>query len=497
MSGILTDVDGFNVMMYPKDIIKHFGRGQVVSLASHYQKLQDLPAFDKMMTLGRGSFIWRVDQEYKTPLINSLSSSFSLPLLPAPHKQAFIRGTRSVTAKMLCDALDAVGCESVRISAYGFKCPRTRFPDFANMIHPEVHTNTWDFAVNYRSNKIPLVSSRNILDSSVCTEYPMLGPLGGGFGSLKYKIKHNDHDYTVKIYPRLVHAIKAVSGNLVQFAPDTVNTLRKRKTNIEKLLDGLSMFQPSQLCGLRIEVTTTGGDVLDAMLRVSLTPILSYLQYLTPTQPAFMDLAINIAWIEVDDFTSQAHNLLEHADKELKIFRGSNLNKTTPKQRRVCMDLFQVVGWNPGTFKFTKWDKEDAWWALDELPSHDEVIIQKETHPLLPDDLNELAEVQDPLPPPPPTPEIVLSVEDIIEAMDKARLKTAFLQYKVDFVCSKDNCSASIDQTPGKVTWDGDRAQFRVKCSACKARYTQRTFKALFIYNLDLPHFPDVVPDNL
>ncbi|KAE8217408.1 hypothetical protein CF319_g8497 [Tilletia indica] len=225
MSGILTDVDGFNVMMYPKDIIKHFGRGQVVSLASHYQKLQDLPAFDKMMTLGRGSFIWRVDQEYKTPLINSLSSSFSLPLLPAPHKQAFIRGTRSVTAKMLCDALDAVGCESVRISAYGFKCPRTRFPDFANMIHPEVHTNTWDFAVNYRSNKIPLVSSRNILDSSVCTEYPMLGPLGGGFGSLKYKIKHNDHDYTVKIYPRLVHAIKAVSGNLVQFAPDTVNTL--------------------------------------------------------------------------------------------------------------------------------------------------------------------------------------------------------------------------------------------------------------------------------
>ncbi|KAE8235072.1 hypothetical protein A4X13_0g9622 [Tilletia indica] len=328
-----------------------------------------------MMTLAKGPFILRIDQDYKVPLINHINSVYHTTLVPAPHPQAFIRGTRTFTMRNLIFALSAVRCTSVRISAYGFKCAIHRFLDFASPDQPEAYNNTWDLGLMWNHNGIGLVQPRYEVGGSI-THYPLLGPLGAGYGSTKMIIQAEGASYSVKIYSKIAHVIKSVLGHLLLYAPKTVFSLKSRKANLETLLEHFGTLQPSDFKGIRIEVTVQAPTLAAAVDQVRALPILNLREYLHPVHPDFRDFKIRARFIAVDDFINQARNLLEHTEEQLRIFRGPNTALTTPLQRQVCFDLFNVLGWNPGTFRVSKWDDRDSWWHLELLPPHGNNIIQ-------------------------------------------------------------------------------------------------------------------------
>ncbi|KAK0540595.1 hypothetical protein OC844_008084, partial [Tilletia horrida] len=83
------DLDSYNISLGPDDILQRFGPSLPVDLAAHFIKIRDLPGYDKMMTLGRSGFVWRIDPEYKKELLRCLANNFGLILLPAFSKFAF------------------------------------------------------------------------------------------------------------------------------------------------------------------------------------------------------------------------------------------------------------------------------------------------------------------------------------------------------------------------------------------------------------------------
>ncbi|KAK0541616.1 hypothetical protein OC844_008035 [Tilletia horrida] len=405
------------------------------------------------MTLGRSGFVWRIDPEYKKELLRCLANNFGLILLPAFSKFAFVRASRPVTTKMLCDALDTVQCKTVRISIYGIKAPISTFDDISSEMHEEAENNTWDLGLEYDAHGICLVGPRYSLGANsnhTATSYSMLGPLGQGLGSAHFKITIEGEEFPVKIYPKLVHALKGNKGNLIKYRPDNVKTLRLRKTTLESMIELMEKAPTHHMYGLRIEVTVRAPTLEEAVEKASSLPFLNIEEYLQPVHPDFADLKIRQKTISKDEYLNQIKDLFEHANITLQIFRGRDSNKTTKKQQKICLDLFNLLGWNPGCFRISQWNDPESWWDIGLLPPQEEDEDDQDHNPA-PMEIDEESEDGGdpqpfhPIPPPPqdlhlpsPSPEPEVSLEDKIKALSKDQLKKLFDLKKYDFICTEE-----------------------------------------------------------
>ena len=80
----------------------------------------------------------------------------------------------------------------------------------------------------------------------------MLGSLGEGYGSvaIAFQVEHS-HRCTLKVYPRIVHYLKA--RNIGKELPTTVRGMKTRLGQVEALLVDLHASDISILCGFRFE----------------------------------------------------------------------------------------------------------------------------------------------------------------------------------------------------------------------------------------------------
>ncbi|SPO37384.1 uncharacterized protein PSFLO_02857 [Pseudozyma flocculosa] len=200
-------------------------------------------------------------------------------------------------------ALQGTGCSEVRVQAYGMK----QELDDTSMVlgdpeHPLAATNFWDLGRNFQQPHITLVKPKFLKRSGATEVYPMLLLLGKGHGTVKLTLNFRGVPFKIKIYPLLVHSLKACSGKQVQFDPTTLETCKKRETS---LLHKLTSAMVSQ------------------------TPLLNIHEWIQPTSPEMQKLQLSVRFISRARYFRQFKLLLDKA-RELGTFRGDKMRKTGP-----------------------------------------------------------------------------------------------------------------------------------------------------------------------
>ena len=176
----------------------------------------------------------------------------------------------------------------------------------------------------------------------------MLLYLGEGHGSIRTSFKLRGHQYSLKIYPLLVHAIKATSAKMMVYDANTFFSLRKRETTYLNKLAKLQRFPRHKLGGLRIEVTVQAPTLEEAVARVSSTPLMNLDEYFTPSTPDMEPLQLNIKMVSKSQYFSFCREVLAKAQKA-GVFKGDNRRKPGALRKQIMHDLYNAMGWNPGT----------------------------------------------------------------------------------------------------------------------------------------------------
>jgi hypothetical protein len=181
------------------------------------------------------------------------------------------------------------------------------------------------------------------------------------YGTVNLKVTHNQRKFRIKIYPRMVHVMKAINSRLQGNIPRTLKGVRGQVAGALRMIDALQGKDPSTLGGFRIEVTVKARTLREARAIVGATSFLD---------PDF--------WLEIGDGPHAVHPLqaklvtkeglianalwvyqqAEHGGR----FNGRSGDKPTKRQIQTLIDVLNAVGWNTGLRTATKSAAEDAWW---------------------------------------------------------------------------------------------------------------------------------------
>lgn len=263
----------------------------------------------------------RVAPEFKQPLVNHLNQHLVVEVTPFPG--ALTRGSHSVNLQMFVEALEVIGCCSVRLLVYGIKNPLDLFPiEPANLQHPLASTNTFDLGRLVDHPDLLLVKGAYHYVQPLKTS-PMFLEVGQGFGSITTNLRWQEMLVRCKVYPRVVHTIKSIRAKHVSSQPKTIGATRLRFKSLQKMLSNLLLTHWKG--GLRLEVTITASSLLQARRFVEASPLLTLSEWLEPST-SIMDrvrlrlypLPIHYAKEHAQDIVAKAQtsNLLVGRDSE-------------------------------------------------------------------------------------------------------------------------------------------------------------------------------------
>lgn len=171
--------------------------------------------------------------------------------------------------------------------------------------------------------------------------YPMLGSLGDRHGSLSIECTTRfAHKCTLKVYPRIVHYLKA--HNIGIDISKTVCGLKTRLEQVEALLMHLQKSDPKIVCGFRFEFVfeTAASIVVDCY-------------------NAMRDVAVNHQgvpngvvikkWIEPNEYIEHLLNVVAEVKSE-----GLNLGMTNSAPTLLQEELMARM-LNAAGYCYTKW----------------------------------------------------------------------------------------------------------------------------------------------
>ncbi|CEH13710.1 OTU DOMAIN CONTAINING PROTEIN [Ceraceosorus bombacis] len=270
------------------------------------------------------------------------------------------------------DALERIGCTAVRVQAYGMKS-RLSLVDialFGNADHELAETNTWDLGVMCRTGAtIPLFRTQ-VRGAPGTRTFPMFLGAGQGFGSVDVKLEYAELPYSVKIYPRFVHRLKAQAAKQYRFDAHTMITAKRTLTSLQKrhkALDVTSETNPTVLGGYRVEVTTTARTLRDAIQQLSTTPLLSLDEWKKPLSNNLELLQVQVLDADWEEISAQ-FTALSAQIRRLGLFAKQNATKVRSLHKKILTDMQNALGWNPGTRTPMLFTNKSAWWHLSSLP---------------------------------------------------------------------------------------------------------------------------------
>lgn len=358
------DIDGFNYTVSPSELVDTFGKLTQVTLGFHDPRLRDIPYYANWVVLGTGPAVLKVCARFKDLVLQAYQGSHTLQASNYPT--TMIEGSQQVSLLNLVLKLKEVNCTSVRVQAYGMKFPMGFYKDLpwdylGNPKHPLASTNFWDIGHSYPQVHIILAQAPN-LNRGTCTTFPMLMKLVKGYGSLSITTTYRGSKFKIKVYPLLVHAMKATSGKFKNFNPSTIRSCRVKETNLMNRKSKLSKFPRQKLGGLRLEVTTTGFTLMEAKYKIDETEFLILPEYLNPSKPYMEEFQLRLKYIRKEDYLANFSELLLKA-QQLGVFRGRDQGKAGKVRRYILQDLFNALGWNQGT-RTNRWEHElGPWWT--------------------------------------------------------------------------------------------------------------------------------------
>ncbi|SPO37723.1 uncharacterized protein PSFLO_03199 [Pseudozyma flocculosa] len=354
------DVDAFAVTVSPAALLSQFGRGAYITLASYAKDFDDLEHFSSWIHFGTLGVLFRCHPQYKIPLLERLRGAPQhSKVYKNEHPTAFAMGEPMLSLGIVVDALQAIGCTSVRLQGYGMKVPLQNFQDplaFGDPLHPMCEANMYDVGCTYLTRAITLAAPALTAVCSGYRCYPSALRVGMGYGGLEFRSSsRRDGISHFKAYPVLVHVLKGVAQRAGQGGqPMNVSTVKER---IKTLKDRLQKCPHPDTHGLRLEVSVRARNLAHAVQVARNSRLLDAGYLLSPeARPKQIKVRRTTMQAVLNDFDV----LLSKAEAK-KIFTGNHTKVSSELQRTAVVDLYNALGWNPGR-KPTEWDSPRAWW---------------------------------------------------------------------------------------------------------------------------------------
>ncbi|SPO31800.1 uncharacterized protein UTRI_06637 [Ustilago trichophora] len=264
--GVDTDVDSFAVTISPADILKIFPAGCYLSLISHAPDFKDLASFNSWVYFAELKVLFRFEPQFKLPLIQRLCQAPQKAILiPSEYATALTLGELRLDVGIVVEALQDIGCQNVRMGAYGIKVPVDRFLDPAMLSeHPMRESNVFDIGCTIDTGRVTLIAPKS--KKGKYKQYPMALRVGRGFGSVELKWSSRTDGIThFKGYPKLTHLLKAGAAGAGQAGvPMTVKTVKDRISTLESWKQRIIGTAPELGSGVRLEVTVQAATMQQA-----------------------------------------------------------------------------------------------------------------------------------------------------------------------------------------------------------------------------------------
>ncbi|KAE8236762.1 hypothetical protein A4X13_0g9036, partial [Tilletia indica] len=368
-----------------------------------------------------------------------------------------------ISANVFFRALVAADVNTVRVQNYGQKIGLPT-ADPSDPTHDLAETNQWDLGINFAMESIVLVDLVRYLPAKKGRSFPMFFPMGKDFGTVNLKINYNGEDYTVKMYPNIVHLLKNIGqGNYPKQPPKNIEALRRAFTLLETRATLFTKTAPWRFWGLRVEVSVQAESLEEAIKKVSSTPLLTPAEFVEPTDPQLLDYALRFREFTKDQYVFNLNKQIGIANRLPHFMRGTDRARTSPMQQQIIVDLYNAMGWSPGYRKISNWRTDIGWWVEDEEISEDS------------EDSDVQVDRRSPTPQPlvyDPTPDIRgYSAVQLYELFDKVKSQLHKLP------CHNPKCKSKT----ASYSKDGGKNTFRLKCKHCRKTLAKGSGQERFI----------------
>lgn len=364
------DIDRWEVVISPEEYLARFqdplqliqlvGRIPIRRLKRTYHRG---PAFDQWLLLGSSVHELWVHTCYKDAFFLELNRT-SQTAEPGRFALQASLGSALISASVFVHCLITAGCDTIRLKAYGQKSPLPQFiqDEPAQGDHRWSEHNEWDIGKNFGSTSIWLFTSAHGQVPGI-RHYPAITPGSKDFGTVNLEVLHNQRKFKVKIYPTMVHVMKAFNSRLQGIIPRTLRGARDQVARALRMLNHLASKDEQDLGGFRIEVTVKARTLADAHRLVTETSFLNPDYWLDMNQnnqrPGRKQLRAKL--VSKEGLLANGHwvyGLAQQGD----IFQGRPAEKPSKQQIQVLTDILNALGWNSGLRTATKSLAEDAWW---------------------------------------------------------------------------------------------------------------------------------------
>jgi hypothetical protein len=369
------DVDRWEVVLTPDEYLTRFKDSlAAVTLVNWIPKRKmdrtyhRGPGFDRWLLLGESVHQLWIHPDYKQAFFTQVDRYQTAQ--PGPHADQASTGRAQLGTSVFIHCLKEAGCDTIRIKAYGQKLPITdKFlpTEPADVTHRWASHNCWDIGRNFDSSYIWLFGLEGVRRRNGVTRYPMMVPGSRDYGTANLKLSHNGHNYSIKIYPRIVHKIKSFNSKLQGSVPRSLGGARKQAEAARAMLHNLNGQSAEQLGGFRIEVSVKAISLVQAVNKVRATPFMDPEHWLGIGAGPFSPTILNARLVTRDDLFANAHWVHQKITDEKLLDGDSNVRPTT-RHIKILTDMLNSLGWHGGLRRPSKSLDPGAWWNEVEGP---------------------------------------------------------------------------------------------------------------------------------
>lgn len=428
---------------------------------------RDHSYYSRWVYAAKSMAFFKIPPQFKQPLITYLRTTMDYVVYPVDYMIALTRGQHPLLMGAFVAALEAIGCPSVRVLVYGIKQPLSLLPDWepASSNHPLSIHNSFDLGRTVTDNQIVMFRSSYADGQPHIGETPIFLEAGQGYGSVALQLQWESEEYAMKLYPRVVHTLKAIKSKHVATDPKTISAAKNRFEAIRRFLD--SFAEVDVKCGARVEATVQAKTLKEACDRISKTPLLNIHSWVTNSIEGMNNHQLDVYYLHPNTAINYADEIVEKI-KLSNAIRGRDSKKATPLMVVMLRDCLNAIGWSPRGFRGTYWEDPEAWWRSIELPEG--TVYEQGMTPDSVDhyDAEHTPTSQQPPPTgytPPPTPKRTrVQRAPTTQHLDTvSELKALWKQISNQHPCP--HCGRLLTSI-----LDGGNNQFRLKCKVCKKR---------------------------